>query len=81
MRLLTDEFLNLLNSTLTEGTPEEKLLVTVMIWKLIADNYKAKHTIKCTSIPRKLKSIAEDHNNPESNLTEIVEIVINILGT
>lgn len=61
--LISDDFLYVIYSTLESGTLLEKLLVVTSIWKLIAQNFKAKNVIKNSKIFNKLRKLHDEHEN------------------
>lgn len=61
--LYSKPFINIIILTLDRNIPAEQLLVTISIWKLIANNHKAKNVIKNGPIYQKLRRLREsiDH--------------------
>lgn len=53
------DFLNTMHSTLTQNNPNDQLVATVTIWKLIAQNHKGKSIIKNSSIYGKLNRLKD----------------------
>lgn len=48
-----------MHSTLTQNNPNDQLVATVTIWKLIAQNHKGKSIIKNSSIYGKLNRLKD----------------------
>lgn len=46
----SDELMYVLKCVVDDGTPAEHLIVTIIIWRLVANCYKAKHTFRCGSV-------------------------------
>lgn len=42
-----------------QGKHEQQLLVCTTIWRLIANNYRAKHALRAASLPARLASLAD----------------------
>lgn len=77
-----DDLLQTLSHQLENGPEEVQLLVSTCIWKLIANNYRGKHTIRSTSIPQKVilirnSCVSTDQN---SELFYILDTLHNILS-
>lgn len=53
--LISDDFLNVLQVKLTDGYVEEKILIVVIIWALVANSQKAKLVFKCINLDLKLQ--------------------------
>lgn len=77
----------MLRSIIESGSIEEQLLVTSSVWKLSANNYKAKHSIRNSSIVSKLtalfirlKALSSD-DNPELNELLYVLEILNLMFT
>lgn len=77
-----DVLLHTLSQQLETGSPDIQLLVSTCIWKLIANNYKGKHTIRNTSIPQKVMAIRNAFNTTDrsSELFYILEVLQTILS-
>lgn len=58
---------------LDTGAVDEQLIVVTSIWKLVANNYKTKHSIKSSAIPQKcllLKRSLSDRNDDVDDVTD-----------
>lgn len=49
----------MLKCVLDKGAPVEQLIVTTIIWRLVANCYKAKHTFRCGSVLSSLWSLKD----------------------
>lgn len=57
-----------MKNIIDDGTPAEQQTIVTSLWKLIANNYKSKHAIKNSSMPKKLSSLAHKlRNNTEQS--------------
>lgn len=74
----------MLKNVIDGGTSAEQLLIVISIWKLIANNYKSKHTIKSSSIATKLSNLSDrldnDSNCDRTELSCSLEILHQILN-
>lgn len=55
--LTSDDFNYVAYTVLDNGTPYEKLMIVTSIWKLIAQNFKGKNTIKNSKIFNRLQRL------------------------
>lgn len=55
--LASDELMYVLRCVLDKGTPAEHLIVTTLVWRLVANCYKAKHIFRCGSVVDSLWSL------------------------
>lgn len=74
----------MLKNVIDGGASNEQLLTVTSIWKLTANNYKSKHTIKSSSISTKLSNLAHrldnDSNYDRTELSCSLEILNEILN-
>lgn len=47
-----------MKNIIDNGTPTEQQTIITSLWKLNANNYKSKHAIKNSTIPKKLSNLA-----------------------
>ncbi|XP_037032137.1 uncharacterized protein LOC119071380 isoform X2 [Bradysia coprophila] len=80
--LASDVLLQTLSHQLESGTEDVRVLVGTCIWKLIANNYRGKHTVRSTSIPAKVISIRNScvSTDQSSELFYILDTLHNILS-
>lgn len=62
--LTSDDFIHVIHTVLDKGTPYEQLIIVTSIWKLIAQNFKGKNTIKNSKIFGRLRKL---HNELETS--------------
>lgn len=55
--LASPELMYVLKNVLEKGTPTEQLIVATVIWRLVANCYKAKHAFRCGSVLESLWSL------------------------
>lgn len=58
--LTSDDFMHVIYTVLNKGTPYEQLIIVTSIWKLIAQNFKGKNTIKNSKIFNLLRKLYEE---------------------
>lgn len=77
-----DVLLQTLSHQLGNGSEDVQILVSTCIWKLIANNYRGKHTIRSTSIPAKVIQIRNScvSTDQGSELFYIVDTLHSILS-
>lgn len=78
------EFILVVNTILENGKHDERLLVATTIWKLVANNCKAKNAIKSSSILRSINACCRElaiYGKTEDELFNILTIINNILDS
>lgn len=86
-RLVGDgEYIKLLFNKLSEGSLEQKYLVTLMVWAVSANNQKAKITMKSAGIATKLQDIVNQLNlscrsEEDEKKADIFTYVLSVLNT
>lgn len=82
--LTSESLMQVFKETLSSENELEQKIVVMAIWKLIANNAKAKTTIKSTAIPLVMNSIlrtmSSDDNFEENELYNLIVIVTGILS-
>lgn len=58
--LTSDDFMHVIHTVLNNGTPYEQLIIVTSIWKLIAQNFKGKNTIKNSKIFNLLRKLYDE---------------------
>lgn len=72
--LTSDDFIHVVYTVLDKGTPYEQLIIVTSIWKLIAQNFKGKNTIKNSKIFSRLRKLHSELESTTSTRTNIATI-------
>lgn len=80
-----DQFIYTMKYIIEHGTMDERLLVVTTIWKMLANNYKTKHSIKSSSILQKCailkRSLSEETTNDTvGELLHTINVLESILN-
>lgn len=84
--LASDEYMYAMKYVIETGTADDQLLVITSIWKLIANSYKAKHSIRNGSIIPKIQALADRIQSTDSTdrkskeLRDVIDTVIQIFN-
>lgn len=73
--LASDEYLYAIKSVIETGTVDEQLLAITSIWKLIANSYKAKHSIRNGSILSKIQTLSDRMQSTDTNDIKSSELI------
>lgn len=82
--LASDEFIFIVNTVLENGKHTEKLIMATAIWKLVANNCKAKQAIKSSSIMRQIDACSRElaiYGKTEDELFNTLTTIRNILDS
>ncbi|GAB0090183.1 hypothetical protein DMENIID0001_048780 [Sergentomyia squamirostris] len=84
--LASADFLKIIKATLDDGADRnEQLMISIAVWSIVANNYRAKNAIKSTSIPGKIQRIQrmlvlEGNTSEDNQLFMVLDTLTNILN-